>query len=89
MNLENTKEEESAIKSLENAFKKCRKAGIKFSVMDSTLHYANRRLYKECEKIEDEISGGKYPTIAYAQDTKLKECPSVNTYKSMESCGGW
>jgi predicted glycosyl hydrolase (DUF1957 family) len=89
MILENTKEEENAIKSLERAFKKCSDLKIKFSVMDNTLHYANPRLYKECEKVEDSVSGGKYPTVAYAQDTKLGECPYVKTHKSMESCGGW
>jgi len=89
MELENTKEEENAIKSLERAFKKCSGIGIKFSVMDNTLHFANKRLYQECEKIEFKQIGSKYPTVAYAQETEIGECPSVNTYKSMESCGGW
>lgn len=91
MSIENNQEEEKAIKSLERAFKKCSDLGLKFSVMDNDLFYANKRLYKECEKFSEKESNysGKYPTVAYAQDTDLGECLKVKCYNSMESCGGW
>ena len=91
MNLDNTKKEEEAIKDLENAFKKCSKLGIRFSVMDYDLKYANKRLYKECEKIQKSKNSisGVYPAVAYAQNTDLGYCPGVNCHNSMESCGGW
>lgn len=95
MNLENTEEEKKAIRKLELAFKKCSELGIKFSVMDSDLLYANNRLYQECLKEENKDAvkfgkyNGSYPTIAYAQDTELNDNPRVNCYSSMESCGGW
>ena len=94
-NLENTKEEESAIKSLERAFKKCSELKLKFSVMDNNLLYANKRLYKKCLEVEEEkikkygVSNGVYPTVAYAQETEHGSCEEVNCYNSMESCGGW
>ena len=91
MNLNDTIKEESAIKSLERAFKKCAELGIKFSVMDSDLLYVNKRLLKECEKIQElqPKFSGSYPAAAYAQDTERGNCPKVNCYKSMDSCGGW
>ena len=94
MKFENTELEDKAIKQLELAFKNCSKLGIKFSVMDNSLLYANKRLYKECDKIvkekeENNRFSGVYPTVAYAQDTELSYCPEVNCYKSMDSCGGW
>jgi len=91
--LEDISEETKAINKLSKAFELCAKLGIRFSVMDSTLHYANKRLYKECENAENTsdklLGGGKYPSIAYAQDTELGCVPRVNTHDSMDSCGGW
>lgn len=95
MDLENTEEEKKAIRKLELAFKKCSELGIKFSVMDSDLLYANSRVYKQCLEEEQKdlkkfgITNGSYPTVAYSQDTDLGECLKVNCFNSMESCGGW
>ncbi len=93
MNLANNKQELKAIFALEKAFLKCSKLGIKFSVMDSGLHFANKRLLVECEKIAEKeavrTNSGAYPSIAYAQDTELKELPTVDTHKAMMSSGAW
>ena len=92
MNLKDNKQEAKAIELLEKAFARCAKFGIRFSVMDADLLYANKRLYKECQKIADRKENGGhdvYPTVAYAQNTKHGECPEVDCSGSMESCGGW
>jgi len=92
MDLFNNKQEEEAIKQLEKAFKKCAEIGIKFSVMDGELLYANKRLYKACLEVENKQKGfinGHYPAIAYSKDTDLEYSYNVNCSGSMESCGGW
>ena len=90
--MQHNKKELQAISELEEAFKKCSILGIKFSVMDSDLFFANKRLYSAAEKImklHETNHSGAYPAIGYCQDVDKTIETKVNTHRSMDSCGGW
>jgi len=90
--MKHNKKELQAISELEAAFKNCSQLGIRFSVMDSDLLFANKRLYKAAKKIMklyENNHSGSYPAIGYCQNVDNGIDTHVNTSHSMDSCGGW
>ncbi len=95
-----TKEECSAINSLERAFKKCAKLGIRICGMDSDLHYATKSAHAEGLKITEEAqeiklsSCGKlwydeYGATAEAVQNRIEGTGTINTSGVYEDSGGW
>ena len=87
MTTELTKEQRSALRSLERAFKKCADANLQFCGMDDGLHYATQ------EACDSEQSGMGYCPCANAQQDpclNLHEIVgTVKDYAAYQDSGAW
>ena len=77
----------SAIKSLEDAFLKCKKAGVKFCGMDDDIYFATKKAIEgSTERGLDDYC----PTAVAVQNSEYEcETGKVNTHGAYDDSGGW
>lgn len=90
-----TKQEESAIKSLRAAFKKCDKLGLRFCGMDNDLYFCTQAVFQMASEERDDHRSD-YNEVAFAiqqkrygDEDKYEDADMLISGSPYVDSGGW